>query len=388
MGPLASDNPDDGHLLEEATARAGAVTSRILFITARADIGGGPLHLDLVLDHLPAEFERWVACPDDAPYAERWRRHPSVRGTVRIPRRGFSPGALRRLVRLCSRERIDIVHSHGKGAGLYSRLLKLLRPSLRVVHTFHGVHIGQYPAPVRMLYLFVERWLSRRTDAFINVSNGERAECLRLRISMAAKSEVIPNGIPPLARSANNAYTHLEADGRPLILTLARFEYQKNMGLALDVAGLAQDQHPEWRFVWAGDGPELQDVLRNAKARRTHNVEFLGFTERRTDLLEIADVYLSTSRWEGLPYALIEACSMGVPIVATQVVGNDEVVHDGRNGFLFPPDDPARAVAQIHRILTEPDLRTHLAAGALAAYQKSFAIGASIARLGDVYRRL
>ena len=358
---------------------------RLLLITARADVGGGPLHVDLLARHLPPDIERWIACPDEEPYASAWRSAAAVRGVFSIPRRRFSPAALFALARICRRWDMDIVHSHGKGAGLYSRLLKLLRPRLKVIHTVHGVHIGQYGPAVRAIYLLAERLLRRLTTAFVHVSNGEQARCLALGISVAHRSHVVYNGLPPVSTSGQGRVPELTGVSRPVILTLARFEHQKNMSLALEIAALAQRDHPEWSFVWAGDGPERARLERQAKERRLTNIRFLGFTHHATDLIRNADVVLSTSLWEGLPYALIEACALGVPIVASDVVGNDEVVIPNRNGFLFPLENPGAAVSMIHEILVDPGLMARLSQGAVEVYREYFTLDKSVNRIASLY---
>jgi glycosyltransferase involved in cell wall biosynthesis len=359
---------------------------RVLLITARADVGGGPYHVDLLARHLPADIERFVACPDEAPYAALWKHDPAVRGVVFIPRRRFSVISLLKLATACRQWRVDIVHSHGKGAGVYSRLLKLLCPGLKVIHTFHGVHVGQYGPVTKAVYLAVERVLRRLTDVFVNVSQEEQAQCVAYGMSTLETSHVVYNGLPPLEMPARNAFPDLVDESRPVVLTLARFEHQKNMPLAFDIATLASKTHPDWLFVWAGDGPGRATLERRARDEHLTSIRFLGFTDRRADLLAAADVFLSSSLWEGLPYALIEACSTGVPIVASRVTGNDEVVVPGRNGFLYPVDRPDQAVAMIGEILADSRLAERLSTGGREVFGKKFSLEKSIDQLASLYR--
>ncbi len=359
---------------------------RILLISARADVGGGPFHVDLLARYLPPNIERWIACPDEEPYASAWKREPAVRGIISIPRRRFSPGALFSLAKACRQWDIDIVHSHGKGAGIYSRLLKLLRPRLRVIHTVHGVHVGQYGPLTRAVYLMAERILRHLTTAFVHVSEGEKRQCLALGISSASTSHVVYNGLPPTQASGHVVFAEFVVGHRPVILTLARFEYQKNMPLAMEIATLAQRVHPDWLFVWAGDGPGQAELQRQVKERKLTNVRFLGFTDKTANLLQVADVFLSTSLWEGLPYALIEACAAGVPIVASHVTGNDEVVIPNRNGFLYFLDNPGQAVTMINTILGDLELKARLSRGGKDLFLELFTLDQSIDHTVAVYR--
>ncbi len=361
---------------------------RVLLITSRADIGGGPLHVDLLARHLPASVDRWIACPDEPPYMTAWRSAPSVRGVVPIARRSFTVGDLLSLARACRRWGIDVVHSHGKAAGVYSRLLKLILPHLRVLHTFHGVHIGQYGAVRRAAYLAAERLLRPLTDGFVCVSEGERRQCLALRISAPARTRVICNGLPPFAAEPYGVFILPDGVEHPVIVTLARFEYQKHMSLALEIAEIAQRQHRPWTFVWAGDGPERADIEARAGQLGLANICFLGPTNQPVELLAISDVFLSTSRWEGLPYALIEASSLGVPIVATRVTGNDEVVVDGMNGYLFEPTDVAAALEALDKILADRPLRAQLSEGGRRIAASRFSLQRSIDETTRLYESL
>ncbi|MDP1858862.1 MAG: glycosyltransferase [Gemmatimonadaceae bacterium] len=358
---------------------------RVLLITSRADVGGGPLHVDLLAQHLPKSVDRWIACPDEPPYMASWRTEPSVRGVLPIARRSFSVSDLLSLARACRRWGIDVVHSHGKAAGVYSRLLKLLLPRLRVLHTFHGVHIGQYGTVRRAAYLTVERLLRPLTDGFVCVSAGERRQCVALRLAAPDRTLVIHNGLPPLVAESDGEHCVPNGVDTPVIVTLARFEYQKHMSLALEIAALAHRQRRPWTFLWAGDGPERAGIQTRAGQLGLVNVRFLGSTNQRAELLASADVFLSTSRWEGLPYALIEASSMGVPIVATRVTGNDEVVTDGVNGYLFEPTDAAAALRALEKILTDQSLRARLSEGGRQITASRFSLQRSIDETARLY---
>ena len=117
---------------------------KILLVTLRADWGGGPQHVDLLINNISEKFEIYVTCPNDKPYYEKWKNNPKVKDIFILPHRKFSFKKLIGLSNFVKNHNIEIIHSHGKGAGIYSRLLKLFNYNLKIIHTLHGFHIREY----------------------------------------------------------------------------------------------------------------------------------------------------------------------------------------------------------------------------------------------------
>lgn len=361
---------------------------RLLLLTGRADTGGGPRHVDLLVRHLPPEIDLWIAAPDELPFGTDWRRDHRVHDVITLPSRQFSLPVLWRTARLCRRAQIDIAYSHGPSAGLYARLLKLLVPRLKVAHAFHGMHAAQYTRLTRMAFLGVERTLRMLTDVFVHVSQGECDRAVALGVSDVRRAVVIRNALPELGAPNPDAFPELAVAGHPVIVMLTRFQFVKNIDLALDIAALAQQAHPHWRFAWAGDGPDRARIEAAAAMRGLDTVTFLGTITRPVDLLGRAAALLSTSRWEGLPYALLEASSMGVPIVATRVPGNEEVVRDGENGLLFAAGSAAEGVASLARVLDDSATATSLSGGGRRVVAECFSFHAAIDDVAKLMRTL
>ena len=113
------------------------------------------------------------------------------------------------------------------------------------------------------------------------------------------------------------------------------------------------------------------------------NINFIGFTECPMAYLKNADLYLSTSRFEGLPYALIEAASVGLPIVATDVVGNNEVVLHDYNGLVFKTEQ--EAVDAIKKLSINADLLNRYSINSRELYLKTFTMEKMISSIVDTY---
>ncbi len=348
--------------LPASIAGPGGAQARtaILFVTARADFGGGPEHLWQLLLHAPAEFAPCVACPDDYPYFDRYAALVGQQGMLRIPHRRFSLASAFSLRRFCRERNVRVIHSHGKGAGLYARFVALLT-GIPCVHTFHGVHMGEYGPVKRWLY----RWYERGSAALagvrtgIAVSRGEREQIVREGLFPDSRLVVVENGVrvpeTPVGLAQAPPF---------VIVSFTRFDHAKNSELALDIAEALRGagRGGEFRILLVGEGEGREALLRAARVRGLEQViQCPGASLTPHGFLDGALCYLSTSRWEGLPLGVLEAMAHGLPVVLSDVVGNRDVAVHGESGLLYPAGDAAGAAALLLQLADDPDLRRRLA---------------------------
>jgi glycosyltransferase involved in cell wall biosynthesis len=336
---------------------------RVLLISVRADHGGGPEHIARLIDAAPGDIQFTVACPHEQPYWGRYAQLVGSENLIEIPHRAFRLESLLRLASLVRLRALQVIHSHGKGAGIYARTLRLMtgRP---VVHTFHGLHVGAYGRCGRTAYLAVERLLGYLTSCGIAVSDGE-AEQLR-RAGLGERLRVIRNGvrIPPQPSQAPL--------GPPYrVVMMTRYDYQKRTEMVIDIAQALQARGApdSFRFELLGTGPGAGSLAAALPASGTGDaVRIFGAVDDPSRYLQGALACLSTSRWEGMPLALLEAMAHGLPVVATDVVGNRDAVADGRTGFLYPEADPAAAADALLALSDDREhwTRTSEAARAMA----------------------
>ena len=133
----------------------------ILFISSRSDIGGGSKHLNDLLEYLHSnnsEYDIYVAAPLEEPFGPFYKKYSKQ--FIEIPKRGITITSILELLFFIRKYKIDIIHSHGRGAGMYSRPLKLLTLllfyKLQVIHTFHGIHQGSNLAGILSIRCFSE----------------------------------------------------------------------------------------------------------------------------------------------------------------------------------------------------------------------------------------
>ena len=215
------------------------------------------------------------------------------------------------------------------------------------------------------------------TDEFILVSKGELISGKKKKILFEEKSTVIHNGIekPIVNKIKNEKLTN--------IVTISRFDFSKNMQLAYEIA-YAFRKNSNIKFTWIGDGDDMKGLKEKANIQKV-NIDFIGFTTNPLEYLAKGSIYLSTSRFEGLPYALIEAASLGIPIIATDVVGNNECVNNHVNGFLF--DTAENAVKYIKICINNPSLIKKMSNASLQYYEENFTITKMINKLLLIYSK-
>jgi len=321
---------------------------RVLHISLRADFTGGPIYMLKLIKGLGADVRCFVACPLDKPLTGAFEEAVGAESLCGVPERAFTLGALTRLVRFVRDNRIDVVHSHGKGAGAYARLISLLArtPS---IHTFHGLHFRHYSWIGRKLYAAYERLMSRLSDALVTVVDSEKDVAVAQGFAPARKIVVIRTGIdevPPML--------HWPEGGPVNALHATRFDAQKNFAPLIALAASAKERGLEGRlrFTVIGNGPD-GDHYRAIVGQRALEgfFDFRGVVPNQLVPFDECKVLISTSLWEGLPIAPLESAEMGLFLLLSRIPGHVELVLDETGGLLFDPDDTAQFDAVLDALL-------------------------------------
>ncbi|HEV8226497.1 MAG TPA: glycosyltransferase [Methylomirabilota bacterium] len=366
------------------------VPVRILELLVSTDLGGGPAQVRDVVTRLPREeFAVTVAGPSGSSHggvlAESGARVVGI-GTDRIGRRPFLD-----VLELIRVDGIDIVHSHGKGAGLYGRLAAR-RAGIPAVHTFHGIH-ARYPVGGARAYLMLERALARITAAIVHVSESQALEAAALGLAPPGRTHVIVNGIDArcvaagaMTRAAAREKLRLEPDA--LVLgTVARFDPVKALDSLLRAFALAAAQYPAARLVLVGDGPAAPRLRAlSATLGIEARVRLAGPIAHASRLLPALDLYVSASRKEGLPLALLEAMACGLPVAATRVPGHVDVVAEGVTGLLAAPHDHGDLARAMRELMTEQARRSVMGQAGRRRVEDRFGASRMAAETAALYR--
>lgn len=327
-------------------------TFRVLLISGRADHGGGPMGLYSIISE-DSDVQFYAACPREDPY---WSRFTNLLGEdcmCEIPHRTLSLRSIYSLSRFIRHHNIHAIICSGKAGGFYGRVMSALC-GIFCFHKYDGIHVGQYNAFECFLYFNVERVLRRFSHHIIAVCDSEKKKMLEHQLAPSSQIFSIANGTCSNVPQATEM-----GDGDKLrIVTVTRFNYQKNTQLLLvileylELMGVLDQFH----FTVIGDG-EGSNAFRQQLIQKgfLDRVDCLGFVDNPVEVLATHHVYLSTSRWEGFPIAVLEAMAVGLPIVATDIWGHYECVENGVNGYLYSIDD-AHAGAKALALLQDRNL--------------------------------
>jgi glycosyltransferase involved in cell wall biosynthesis len=351
---------------------------RILFFHPYPHQYAGAQRLTLALAHELIErgHDAIVVVPDDGPFADRLRENAVPMVVVRAPARlrrygGTLRGAgalavlpvlpiywsrLRRVIRTWQP---DVVHVNDhRGALLGAPAARWIRSP--VVWHLHG------PYESKALTLFAGA-LSRRIVA---VSQATRSDQCGLE-RFAKKTIVVHNGLLT-GRSAPGEPRRRSHPENPLVVTGARLHPDKGIDVLLQAAGVLRETFPNLRIVVAGapqpgyerHHEELLDLRRELGLEEM--VDFCGLLGDPLELWSKADVYVQPSRREPFGLGVLEAMSVGTPVVATGVGGLAEVVEPGISGLRVRSENPLELATAITQVLVEPGLATRLALSGVA----------------------
>jgi glycosyltransferase involved in cell wall biosynthesis len=256
---------------------------------------------------------------------------------------GLRPGLVFRLAQLFRRGHIDVVHTHNTKPLIYGGPAARLAGVPRVIHTRHG---QRFRAALRATAAF--RLASRTVDHLVCVSQ-DSADRSREEGIAAPRIATVRNGIDV----ARFAYAGPKISG-PVVM-VGRLSPEKDVATLIRAAAIAVRDFPPLRVEIVGDGPCREDLHRlTAGLGLGEQVSFLGEVRDIPSLLARASLFVLPSLTEGISLTLLEAMARGLPVVATRVGGNCEVVMTGETGVLVSPEAPHELAGAIVRLLSNP----------------------------------
>lgn len=338
----------------------------ILQLSCRADLGGGPKHIFNLISSSD-KFNFYTGAPKSGFFVKKFKKHS--KGFLDLPYRSFSIKNLFHLIITIKKWDIDLIHSHGRGAGLFSRIAGVLT-NVPVIHTHHGFFFEKKIGTKKIFQILSEFILNGLTSHVIFVSSTEYQNYVQNSLFTNFKFSVIPNGIfiPKNIRNKKRgkiinliAVTRLEPEkGNDFLLLLMTFLLKQNTNIKLRIVG---------------DGPLRADLEFMAqKLNIQKHIKFLGARSDVPSLLEKSDIFISSSPREAQGIAILEAMSHQLPVVASNVPGHTDSILSGKNGLLFNLKNPQECSDIINMLISNSNYAKELAKNARRHAIQNFSI--------------
>jgi glycosyltransferase involved in cell wall biosynthesis len=362
------------------------MTLRIVLLIPTMDRGGAEKQLCLLAANLPRDqFDvHVVLLTRDGPRSETLR-HADIPVTLIDKRFKADPSALFRLRRELVRLKPDVVHTWLFAANSFGRVAARMAKVPRIIASERCVDPWKTGT-----HFFIDRQLARFTEAITTNSSGVRDFYTEHGID-ADLFRIIPNAIEPRRSTTidrEEAFRRLEVcPKRKLVLAVGRLWPQKRYRDLIWSGELLGTLREDSTLVIIGDGPQRGELLRYRDSLTVPDrVRFAGHRNDVGDLLPHADIFWIGSEYEGQSNSLIEAMQAGLPVIASDIPGNRDLVLPDSTGRLVQLGDTADFARQTNILLDSPDESKRLAEAGRQRIEREFTVDAMVQGHVDLYR--
>ena len=348
---------------------------KVLYLLNYAGKAGTERYVETLVKYLNGEkIQAYFAYNEGGLLVERMQEAGvSVRQIAM--RRRFDLKAAKALAALCAQWDIDVVHCHYLREHYTALLAKRFNKKIRVVYTNHFVMANDAVTRIS------NRWMDKRQDQMIAVCNRGKEQLVANGWS-GDRITVIFNAVDPAAWAGERASSTLRAElGLAeedfVMLCASRFADDKGHKYLIDsVKRLTEISSVPFTLVLAGDGPLLEPAREQVKRLGLEErVRFIGFRKDIKNLYKGADLYVNSSRHEALSFLIIEAMAAGLPVIATDMGGNRDIVNDEAGcGALVEYDNPESMAQAMKRLMEDPALLARCRENALKTILEKFEI--------------
>jgi glycosyltransferase involved in cell wall biosynthesis len=390
---LETAAPDSRPVARPSADRGGARPLRILQITHDLKPGGlQRVVLDLAFGLRELGHDAHVcSLRGPGPLLSELRDRGVPVHALPWPEKGPDRFLFLKVYRLLREGRFDVVHTHNTQAFLDGGLAAFLARVPVRIHTDHA-----RPFPDKLRYMVMERIAAHAYRKVVGVSGHTADNLIKYEKIDPARLAIIHNGIDGARYRRERELADVGAlrrqaglEGFSRVFGLGvRLEEQKGVRHLLDAMPKILERHPEAGLAIAGGGS--QEAALKAQARALgigDNVRFLGSFANLDAFYPLIDFFVLPSLWEGLPLCLLEAMSLGLPIVATAVGGVGELLSQGRNALLVPPADPDALAGAITRVLDDFHAAHFMGREARRLFDARYDVSVMVRGYLDLYRQ-
>jgi glycosyltransferase involved in cell wall biosynthesis len=365
---------------------------RILFVVNRAVVSGTEQHLLLLLKFLNRDlFEPAVICLSQGPLLD-------IVAGLKIPiwslprKKLLDTGVATKIYNIIRHNEFHIIHSH---SGVFACAIGRFLAGAKVIETRHGLCID-YDALNSLSWCTVmsNRCKLMMLHKTLTVCEADRSVLLQKFNGPADKIQTVLNGVDLDAFAKDRAALDIRQDlgiaqHEKIVGTIARFTAQKGLRYLPEAYTRIKSQLSDTKFVVVGDGP-LRDALKEQiqLSGLNNDVIFTGYRDDAVQLLSGFDIFVLPSLWEGIPYTILEALALRIPVIATDVFGNREVIEHERTGILIPPRDSGSIASSVVHLLKNAKKAKQLAENGFSLVEKKFSAQEMTRKIERIYLNL
>jgi len=306
--------------------------------------------------------------------------------------------AFREIKKIIKNYQPHIVHTHASKSGLIGRLAAIQMKVPIIVHTFHGhVFEGYFSKNKSIIIQYIERWLSKRSDAIIAISDLQKKDLTgKFKIAPEEKVHVVPLGFnlhrfyPSTAKRTTSRQRFQLGDGVIAVGIVGRLTAIKNHRLFLQAAAIVlKNSELDYKFFIVGDG-ELKESLEELtlQLKIENKVNLTSWISDMENFYAAMDIVCLTAINEGTPVTLIESQASAVPVISTNVGGISDIVRDKVTGILLETMNPSEMADKIEYLSKQEFLRIQMSKNAHKFASENFTHQQLVNNMERVYQKL
>lgn len=293
------------------------------------------------------------------------------------------------------KEKFDIVHTHSSKTGVIGRVAAILAGVPFVVHTVHGYSFPAAKSKLQYALYFALEWVGAKCSDCIICLHEDDAKITVKKLGVSPyKVKIIPNGVETTKFYQDDEQRYqmreemlFEKDDIVITMT-GRLWEQKNPMVLIKAANEVINKHnKKVKFVFVGDG-DLKDEMESyiAEHNLTGSVNLLGWRDDVPSILKASDIFVLPSLWEGMPLAILEAMATGLPCVVSNITGNDKLIYENENGYLFEPSNDKDLANKLIDLIDNKEKRKTFGARSRKQVELRFDINKRVVEISELYK--
>lgn len=301
--------------------------------------------------------------------------------------------AYKEIVSIIKREKIDFIHCNTPTGGVLGRLAGKRCNVKKVIYQAHGFHFYKGAPIVNwLIYYPIEKWMARYTDALITI-NQEDFELAKRKFKLRRDGQVyyVPGvGIDASSYNVEDSVCKQKREELELkdediaVISMGDLIARKNYDVA--IRAIAEAKNEKLQYYICGNGPEEVQLKELAdELGVSEQIHFLGFRSDIKELLAAADIFLFTTKQEGLPRSMMEAMASGLPCIASRIRGNTDLLENTQGGYLCDMNDVAAYAEKLNILAADHELRDEMGRNNLLTIQK-YSTGTVVEEIRKIYK--